>query len=204
MKEFWNDRYGAVDFAYGIEANEYFKTQLDKLKPGKILLPAEGEGRNAIFAAKMGWDVFAFDQSKKGKDKAYRLAEENQVSIDFQISEFEDFVFEPKQFDAIALIFAHFPANLKSKYHEIAQSALKKGGILIFEAFSKSHVKYNSLSPDAGGPKNVDMLFSIDEIKSDFKDFDFLEIEEKDIILDEGQFHRGMSSVIRCTARKKV
>ena len=47
MKEMWDKRYAQTDFVYGTEPNEFFKKQLLKLTPGKILLPAEGEGRNA-------------------------------------------------------------------------------------------------------------------------------------------------------------
>ena len=43
IKEFWDGRYSVPEYAYGVDPNEYFKEQLDKLSPGKILLPAEGE-----------------------------------------------------------------------------------------------------------------------------------------------------------------
>lgn len=46
--------------AYGTEPNAFFKAQLDQLTPGRLLLPAEGEGRNAVYAAKKGWEVAAF------------------------------------------------------------------------------------------------------------------------------------------------
>ena len=74
MKEFWEIRYAEKQYAYGENPNVYFKEQLDKLKPGKILLPAEGEGRNAVYAAKQGWEVMAFDLSSEGKNKAEKLA----------------------------------------------------------------------------------------------------------------------------------
>jgi hypothetical protein len=65
--DFWDQRYSQSDFVYGKKPNEYLKAKLVDLKPGRILFPAEGEGRNAIFAAKLGWDVFAFDSSIEGK-----------------------------------------------------------------------------------------------------------------------------------------
>ncbi len=43
---------------------------LNHLTVGRILLPAEGEGRNAVFAAKLGWDVTAFDFSASAMKKA--------------------------------------------------------------------------------------------------------------------------------------
>jgi hypothetical protein len=73
----WNDRYAKSEFAYGEEPNNYLREQLEKLHKGKILFPAEGEGRNAVFAAKLGWTVSAFDISSEGQKKALQLAEKN-------------------------------------------------------------------------------------------------------------------------------
>src|SRR5579863_666860 len=112
--ERWDDRYRNEEFAYGEQPNNFLKQQLEKLPVGKILFPAEGEGRNAIFAARLGWTVSAFDISVEGKNKALRLAETNQVTIDYQVAELESLNYQPEQFDAIALIYAHFPAGIKS------------------------------------------------------------------------------------------
>ena len=73
MKEFWNARYSQKEYVYGINPNQYFEQQLRKLKQGQILLPAEGEGRNAVFASEQGWEVDAFDISESGKGKALKL-----------------------------------------------------------------------------------------------------------------------------------
>ena len=62
-KQFWDDRYSSGNYIYGTQPNRFFKEQIDKLEPGKLLLPAEGEGRNAIYAAREGWQVDAFDIS---------------------------------------------------------------------------------------------------------------------------------------------
>ncbi|EMO04794.1 methyltransferase domain protein, partial [Leptospira interrogans serovar Icterohaemorrhagiae str. Verdun HP] len=114
----WNERYNKEEFAFGEQPNEYLKEQLEKLKIGTILFPAEGEGRNAVFAAKLGWNVSAFDISIEGKKKAFRLAEANQVKIDYQVGELQTLDYRSEQFDAIALIYAHFPAEIKSYYHK--------------------------------------------------------------------------------------
>ena len=63
----WNDRYGSEAYAYGEMPNNYLKEQLEKLTPDTILFPAEGEGRNGVFAATQGWKVYAFDTSVEGK-----------------------------------------------------------------------------------------------------------------------------------------
>ncbi|MCT2564023.1 class I SAM-dependent methyltransferase [Chryseobacterium herbae] len=199
----WNDRYSSEEFAYGTEPNTYLKEQLEKLEPGSILFPAEGEGRNAVFAAIKGWKVSAFDISSEGKTKALQLAKNNNVSIDYQVGELQTLNFREEQFDVIALIYAHFPADIKSSIHKALDQYLRKGGLIIFEAFSKSHLDYVLKNEKVGGPKDIGSLFSIDEIKADFPNYDSIELVEKEIELNEGLFHNGTGSVIRFTGRKR-
>lgn len=199
----WDDRYKSEEFAYGEDPNNYFKEQIEKLKTGTILFPAEGEGRNAVFAAKLGWKVSAFDISEEGKNKALKLAEANNVTIDYQVGVLETLNYKAEQFDAIALIYAHFPAEIKSSIHKTLETYLRKGGIIIFEAFSKKHLEYLAINDKVGGPKDIESLFSIEEIQADFPNYEIIELEEKEIELNEGLFHNGKGSVIRFVGRKK-
>ncbi|MEO0338336.1 MAG: class I SAM-dependent methyltransferase, partial [Bacteroidota bacterium] len=169
-KEFWNQRYSANDYAYGKAPNVFFAEQLRQLTPGKILLPADGEGRNSVFAATLGWEAIAFDISSEGKQKAEQLANEKNVSIEYLVGDLESLDLAPQSFDAMALIYAHFPPAIKSKYHQLLQKYLKPGGIVILEAFSKTHLHYRDKNPKVGGPNNLGMLFSEAEIEEDFKD----------------------------------
>ncbi|WP_062054632.1 class I SAM-dependent methyltransferase [Aquimarina longa] len=199
----WNDRYSESEFAYGELPNEYLKEQLQNLKTGTILFAAEGEGRNAVFAASKGWDVSAFDISIEGKNKAVALADKKNVTIDYKIGELENLGYKNEQFDAIALIYAHFPPEIKSMYHQTLNNYLRKGGIIIFEAFSKTHIEYTTKNPKVGGPKDISSLFSVEELKSDFKNYEIIELVEKEIELSEGLYHNGKGAVVRFVGRKK-
>lgn len=197
MKDFWNERYANEKFVYGTEPNEFIKQQLDKLDPGKILFPAEGEGRNAVYAALHNWEVTAFDMSENARKKAIQLANENKVSIQYEVSDVLSFDSE-KQFDVIAFSYAHFPADIRKKAHKHLMHFLKPGGIVIFEAFAKSQ-----LGSPSGGPKNEAMLFSIEEIKQEFPDLEFDLLKEMTIEISEGIYHQGEAQVIRFVAYKK-
>ncbi len=201
--ERWNDRYSKEEFAYGEQPNNYLKEQLQNFTPGTILFAAEGEGRNAVFAAKQGWSVSAFDISAEGKNKALKLAAANNVTIDYRVGQLQNLNFIPGQFDAVALIYAHFPAAIKSELHKALDQLLRKGAVVIFEAFSKNHLAYLAKNEKVGGPKEIDMLFSVEEIKADFANYEVLQLEEKEIELNEGAFHNGLGSVIRFVGRKK-
>ncbi len=203
MKDFWNERYRQQAFAYGELPNKYLETQLKKLEVGNILFAAEGEGRNAVFAAQLGWAVSAFDISEEGQKKARIFAQKNNVSIDYWVGDFDTLPYVAKQFDAIALIFAHFPANVKSSYHKILDTYLRRGGTIIFEAFSKKHLSFATRNEKVGGPRDVNMLFSIEEIQADFPNYEILELVEKEVILQEGLYHNGLGTVIRFVGKKK-
>lgn len=193
----WNERYSTEEFIFGKEPNQFFKQSIDKLCPGKILLPADGEGRNAVYAAKVGWEVYAFDASTVGKDKALDLAEQEDVTINYEVSLIEDFEPTPNTYDAIALIFCHLPSPLKSPFFEKLVESLAPGGLLILEGFRKEQLGFAS-----GGPKDPDMLFSSEQLANDFKLLSKLNITEETVWLDEGPGHQGEAKVVRLLGKK--
>ena len=199
----WNDRYRLPAYAYGTEPNDFLRQELPKLPVGALLLPAEGEGRNAVFAAQLGWQVSAFDLSAEGRAKALQLAQTHGVAIDYAVGELAAQPYRPAQFDAIALIYAHFPAADKSAIHRALDRYLQPGGVVIFEAFSKQHLTYQARNPHVGGPKDEASLFSEAEIRRDFPHYTFRELREEVIELSEGEYHQGTGSVIRFVAVKE-
>ena len=203
MKNFWDERYASKDYVYGIEPNIFFKEQIAKLQPGKILLPAEGEGRNAVFAAKLGWQVAAFDQSQEGQHKATILAKKNKVEIDYKTAELSKINYKPNSFNCLALIYAHFPQDFRAEYYQKLDKYLQKGGILILEGFSKNHLKINADNQKTSGPKDINMLFSVEEIKNDFPNYKIIILEEKIVNLNEGLYHTDKSAVIRFVGKKQ-
>lgn len=198
MKEHWDDKYSASEYIYGKNPNEYFKTIIDILKPGKILLPSEGEGRNAVYAAKKGWSVTAVDFSIKAKEKALKLAFENNVNISYIISEVEKYNFPESEYDAVALIYAHYPSDLRFFIHSSVVKSLKQGGKLILEAFNKKQINNNT-----GGPKNLPLLYDTYILQNDFRDLIIQELNEYEIEISEGKHHNGRADIIRLLAMRK-
>jgi len=203
MKEFWDSRYSAETYAYGEEPNAFLKSVLPQFEPKTILFPAEGEGRNAVFAAELGWQVSAFDQSSEAKKKALKLAENRGGSVDYSVCDIKEAPNKIEQFDALVLIFVHFPATVKSQFNNLLSSYLKKGGLVIIEAFSKNNLPFVMENPKVGGPRDAEMLCSKEEIVRDFPDFEIIRLEEVITELNEGEFHVGTGSVIRFVGRKK-
>lgn len=204
MKEMWNSRYSDSAYAYGITPNAFFKATIDTYNPqGKILLPAEGEGRNAIYAAKKGLEVFAFDQSIEGKKKAERLAVQENVNIHYEVGEFFNLELVNEQFDVAALIYAHFPPPILAKYYQKVAELVKPNGLVILEGFSTTHLPLRAKNPKVGGPGIIEMLFSEKTITDNFPNFEILQLEDIEVELSEGLYHNGIGKVLRFVGRKK-
>ncbi|MFA3783439.1 class I SAM-dependent methyltransferase [Melioribacteraceae bacterium 4301-Me] len=197
MKELWNQRYSKEEYIYGKSPNDFFKHELEKIHPGRILLPGEGEGRNAVYAATLGWEVDAVDQSEEGRKKALRLADEFGVKINYTISDLTSFQPSENYYDAVGLIFVHLPSDYRKEFHKKLIASLKPSGKVILEAFHTEQINKNS-----GGPKEIDMLYSLEDVVEDFIEMDFETLTKETILLNEGELHNGEAVVIRFVGTK--
>ena len=193
----WDERFSAEEYVYGTKPNAFLEAQLPLLNPGAILFACEGEGRNAVFAASLGWNVSAFDGSKEGQKKAHKLAEQTGVTIDYRIGDATEIEYPSESFDCIVFIYAHFPADIRTFIHQRALQWLKVGGTVLLEAFNPEQIPRTS-----GGPKDITMLYTPEILMHDFADVDDIAISIETVHLDEGPLHQGKAEVIRMIAKK--
>lgn len=196
-KDHWNDRYSTSEYIYGKEPNKFFEEELNKLDPGKILFLGEGEGRNAVYAASLGWSVDAVDQSETGKTKALQLSSERKVKINYYVEDLYSFTPKQNYYDAAGFIFLHLEEGLRSLVFKKTIDSLKPGGKIILEVFEKDQIKY-----DSGGPKKIELLYSLENMIEDFIELEFEKLSKEEIELKEGEYHKGKAVVIRFVGRK--
>jgi len=172
---------------------------LPKLTPGNILFLGEGEGRNAVYAATLGWKVDAIDFSEEGKRKAEKLAMESGVKINYLLYDFT--AFQPKEnyYNAVGILFIYQPEEVRKQLFQRVIKSLKPAGKIIFECFEKEQIKFSS-----GGPKDESHLYSLEEVVSEFIDLDFEKLSKEKIELNEGTCHQGIASVIRLIEVKQI
>lgn len=194
----WNERFSGKEYAYGTEPNDFLRSVADKITPnGEVLSLCEGEGRNAVFLAEQGFKVLGVDGSSVGLEKAKKLAETRGVAIKTQVSDLADYEIEPEKWDAIVMIFGHLPKELRLKIISQIAQGLKKGGVFILEGYSPKQLQYNT-----GGPKEISMLYDLEELKSELKGLDFEIAQEIEREIIEGPNHTGNGFVVQILARK--
>lgn len=187
----WEQLYSNEQFVFSTIPNQYFAEKLLTLNTGNILLPGDGEGRNAVYSAQQNWIVTATDLSENGKIKALHLAKSLNVNIKFLVEDIANSQFPENDFDAVALIFVHFMPKDRRAYHRKIISFLKPGGHLILEGFAR--------------PKSVgeDITFDLDELKEDFQGLDLIECKREIVNLNEGIVINGRNEVVRIFGKKR-
>ena len=112
-------------------------------------------------------------------------------------ADLNQFELQENSWDGIVMIFGHLSTALREKVHGQFFKALKPGGKLVLEAYHKSQLNYKT-----GGPMTETMLYSEEELRADFHEFQHLKINQFERLVQEGEFHSGMAAVIQVIAEK--
>lgn len=193
----WDERYADEEYVYGTDPNDFLKEQISKLPKGKVLSLCEGEGRNAVYLAKQGFDVTGVDSSSIGLAKARKLADREGVSIVTELADMGDFRVEPDKWDGVVSIFCHIPPTMRSELHRQIVAGLKPGGVLILEAYTPKQ-----LALGTGGPQVAALTMTAESLKSELEGLEIELIQEFEREVVEGKFHTGKGAVVQLVARK--
>jgi len=197
MQQKWNDRYSVREYIFGTEPNQFLKEELAKIKPGKILFLAEGEGRNAVYAAINGWNVDAIDFSAVAKEKALALAARQKVTINYDVYDLSDYEPPKNNYNVVAIFYLHVPPELRESILKKAIEALAPDGKLILEVFEKEQVNKKTF-----GPSDPEVLYSLEDIVTNCIELDFEKFAKETVYLDAGDGHKGEGVVIHFIGMK--
>jgi len=195
--EHWNARYSENGYIYGKAPNDFLRANFHRIPRGKVLMLADGEGRNGVFMATQGYSVKCVDYSAVGLEKAKQLAAEYGVQLETTLCDLEHFTIEPNAWDGIVSIFCHLPKPLREQVHRSVVAGLTHGAVFLLEAYSPKQLQFGT-----GGPKQLELLMPLDEVKQELNGltFELAQEIERDVI--EGTYHTGRASVIQIIARK--
>jgi SAM-dependent methyltransferase len=193
----WDERYNQQDYVYGTEPNDFLKQHADYIPKGKVLCLAEGEGRNAVYLASLGYEVTAVDSSQVGLDKAKRLAKEKGVVIDCICADLNEFDLGQDQWQGVVSIFCHLPPPVRHKVHQQISPCLRSGGVLLLEGYTEQQLNYGT-----GGPPVKEMMMSATELESTYPELNIKLNQEIERNIVEGLFHTGDGHVVQFIAQK--
>ena len=200
MASVWDERYASEDYLFGTEPNAFLVSQRHLLKPGlSCLAVADGEGRNGVWLAQQGLQVLSVEASAVAQQKARKLAEQRNVTLDFELADLAQWEWGENRFDVVAAIFIQFaPPGLREQMFADIKRCLKPGGLLLLQGYTPRQLEYGT-----GGPSAAENMYTEPLLRAEFADMEWLRFAEHDEEVSEGSGHHGMSALIDLVARKK-
>lgn len=194
----WDQRYSAPGYRFGKEPADFLRREAGQLsKASKVLCLADGEGRNSVYLASLGHDVTAFDASSVALVKARDLAAERELSVDFNLSDVEDWDWS-QQYDAVVGVFIQFAGpDLRNQIFDWMKGAVAPGGVLLLHGYVPRQLEYKT-----GGPGVAENMYTEALLRDAFAGFEVLQLRDYDAGIDEGPGHSGTSALIDFVGRK--
>jgi cyclopropane fatty-acyl-phospholipid synthase-like methyltransferase len=197
--ERWESRFAAPGYLFGTAPNAFLRSQAHRLRAGQTALSiADGEGRNGVWLAEQGLDVLSIDFAPTALQKAQALAAERGVALRIEQADLTSWTWPQDQFDVIIAIFTQFLTPVeRPRIFASTKRALKTGGWILIQGYRPEQLKYRT-----GGPSDIAQLYTRAMLEQAFGNLSYLEINEHDSEISEGQGHVGMSALIDLAARK--
>lgn len=186
---YWDERFQSADYAYGTSPNAFLVWATPQLATGQALSLCEGEGRNAVYLAKMGFEVTAVDFSPVGLQKAQTLAAQHGVAIHYQLMDLKDLQLESQRWDLIVSVFAQPDSLVRQRLYGSLASSLKPGGAFVLESKvgTDAHARYPG----------------IDQLKREIEPLQLAYAHEGMREMAEGSYHVGLHHTAQILAFRR-
>ena len=183
-REDWNARYAQKELLWTAEPNRLFAAEVGGLPPGRALDVACGEGRNAVWLAERGWRVTAVDFSDVALAKGAELAAARGAEVEWVLADVLEYEPEPGAFDLVVVLYLQLPVGELAQATGAAARAVAPGGTLLVLGHDTTN-----LSEGHGGPRDVSVLFTPEDIVSELGDLEVERAEKvrRTIALDDGE-----------------
>lgn len=182
-RERWNARYSDSELVWSKAPNALVQEHASGLKLGKGLDIACGEGRNAIWLARQGWQMTAFDFSDAGIARAAQIADHRGVVVDWLCADLCDFDYGHGQYDLVVACFVHTCAKQRETWLPRAISAINRGGTFLYVGHDPDNIEYG-----VGGPQDATVLPGPAQVVASLDGFDVIlaETVKRDVAGESG------------------
>lgn len=165
----WDERYAASELVWSAEPNRFVAEELADLAPGRAVDLAAGEGRNAIWLARRGWQVTAVDFSQVALDKGRQLA--GGTPVEWVCADATTWR-SPEPLDLAVLAYLQLAADERRAAVRGAVGSLAPGGTFLLVAHDSTN-----LTEGTGGPQDPAVLMTAEDVLGDLEGLEDLDGE---------------------------
>ncbi|MDQ0793811.1 cyclopropane-fatty-acyl-phospholipid synthase family protein [Streptomyces sp. B1I3] len=162
--EMWDDRYRESDRIWSGNPNSVLVREVEGVKPGRALDLGCGEGADAVWLARWGWQVTATDISRVALERAAGHAAEAGVAdrIDWQWHDL-GVSFPAGEYDLVSAQFLHSMGDLpRERILRQAASAVAPGGVFLVVGHAGFPAWEKNPHPEVHLPTTDEVLESLE------------------------------------------
>lgn len=155
----WDARYADSDLVWSAEPNQFVARECADLPPGTALDLAAGEGRNAIWLARQGWDVTAVDFSQVALDKGAQVAGDTELRwVRADATRWQP----DRAYDLVVLAYLQLAEEQRAAAVRAGFDSLRSGGAFLLVAHDSTNI-----AEGTGGPQDPAVLYTADDVLAD-------------------------------------
>ncbi|HWG64372.1 MAG TPA: methyltransferase domain-containing protein [Streptosporangiaceae bacterium] len=163
---FWDERYLSQHSLWSGNPNSHLVAEAGDLAPGVTLDVGCGEGADAIWLARRGWQVVAVDVSavalQRAAANAARMGDSVAERIDWQHQDVMAWDPGPARYDLVSSQFMHLPEAPRRALFRRLATAVVPGGTLLIVGHHPS-----DLETTMPRPHHRELFFTGDDIADD-------------------------------------
>ncbi len=191
---FWDERYGSEDRIWSGQPNAQLVQRVTSLRPGHALEVGAGEGADAIWLARQGWQVTAFDVSQVALDKAAAHAVQADVAdhVRWLRVDLSTWIGEPDTYDLVTALFMYLDQPAMTTLYRQLGAAVAPGGTLLL-------VGHHPIDPRHGDHDFPDVRWTGEQAAA-WLDADDWESIDVDMVRREGHLgtmHDGIVQAVK-------
>ena len=174
--EAWDERYADTELVWGLEPNRFVRAQCERLPIGRAVDLACGEGRNALWLARMGWKALGLDFSAVAIQRAQALTEKERPStaarLTWQVADVTTTPIKRGAYDLALISYLHLPPEQNAAVFRSAAHGLAPRGRLIVVGHDR-----RNLREGVSGPQDEFRLYDAGTIREVLADVPDLVVE---------------------------
>jgi SAM-dependent methyltransferase len=192
----WDERYAESDLVWGAEPNRFVRAQCENLPIGRAVDLACGEGRNALWLARLGWHATGVDYSAVAIERARALASRERPEVEarlvWRVGDVTVDPIKPESFDLVLISYLHLPPDETRAVMLNAGQAVAAEGHLVIVGHDR-----RNLREGVSGPQDESRLYDAGTIREVLSDVPGLVVELAEVVTRETPDGDALDTLVR-------
>jgi SAM-dependent methyltransferase len=192
----WDERYRSTELVWGAGPNQFVRMQCESLPPGDALDLACGQGRNALWLARLGWRVTGVDYSPVAISRARTLTAEEPSDVadrlTWIVADATLRAVDAETADLVVVAYFHLAPDEHARMLRLAAAALRPGATMVIVGHDR-----RNLTEGVSGPQDISLLYHPTALRAQLEEIGLV-VELSETVHRETDAGTALDTLVRC------